>query len=74
MEKEINISSEQINSFISQTDSTHSTAESIERAMKNSLTESQIEAVKNILSDEEKMKKLLSSPFAKALLEKYKKG
>ncbi len=74
MEKETNISPEQINSFLNSLKGSSSSPESVEKAMNSSLSESQIEAVKGILSDEEKLKQLLSSPLAKAFLEKYKKG
>lgn len=74
MEKETNISPEQINSFLNALKGSASSPEDAKKAMESSLSESQIEKVKSILSDEEKLKQLLSSPLAKALLEKYKKG
>ncbi len=47
------------------------TAEEINNFVDNNLSESQAQAVKNLLSDEEKTKQLLNSDAAKALFRKF---
>lgn len=47
------------------------TAEEINKFVDNNLSESQAQAVKNLLSDEEKTKQLLNSDAAKALFRKF---
>lgn len=47
------------------------TTEEINNFVDNNLSESQAQAVKNLLSDEEKTKQLLNSDAAKALFRKF---
>lgn len=69
MENEINISSEQINSFLSRfTKGQNVSAD----AIKNSLSPEQKDKINSVLSDPEKLKKLLSSPQAKKLFDMIK--
>ena len=69
MENEINISSEQINSFLSRfTKGQNVSAD----ALKDSLSTEQKEKINSVLSDPEKLKKLLSSPQAKKLFDMIK--
>ena len=73
MGNDINISSEQINSFLSRFGvSSKSNSESIEKAVKDSLTPQQQEKINSVLSDPERLKKLLSSPQAKMFLNMIK--
>ena len=66
MENEINISSEQINSFLSRfTKGQNVSAD----AIKDSLSPEQKDKINSVLSDPEKLKKLLSSPQAKKLFD-----
>mgnify|MGYP003308306936 CR=1 FL=1 len=48
--------------------------ENIEELMNKHLTGEQVQSVKNFMKDEQKMKKLLSSPLAKAFIQKYLKN
>lgn len=69
MENEINISSEQINSFLSRfTKGQNVSAD----AIKDSLSPEQKDKINSVLSDPEKLKKLLSSPQAKKLFDMIK--
>lgn len=69
MENEINISSEQINSFLSRfTRGQNVSAD----AIKDSLSPEQKDKINSVLSDPEKLKKLLSSPQAKKLFDMIK--
>lgn len=69
MENEINISSEQINSFLGRFGKNKNlSAESV----KESLTPEQKEKINAVLSDPERLKKLLSSPQAKKLFDMMK--
>ena len=69
MENEINISSEQINSFFSRfTKGQNVSAD----AIKDSLSPEQKDKINSVLSDPEKLKKLLSSPQAKKLFDMIK--
>ena len=73
MENEINISSEQINSVLERFGvSSKDNADSIEKAVKSSLTPEQQEKINSVLSDPERLKKLLSSPQAKIFLNMIK--
>ena len=73
MGNDINISSEQINSLLSRLGvSSKSNSESIEKAVKDSLTPQQQEKINSVLSDPERLKKLLSSPQAKMFLNMIK--
>ncbi len=69
MENEINISSEQINSFLSRFGKGQNVSAD---TLKNSLTAEQKDKINSILSDPERMKKLLSSPQAKKLFDMIK--
>ena len=73
MEKGTNISPEQINSFLQQLKGSSYSDESAQKALESSLDEAQLQKVKSILQDKEKLAEILSSPFAKAILEKLKK-
>lgn len=69
MENEINISPEQINSFLSRfTKGQNVSAD----AIKDSLSPEQKDKINSVLSDPEKLKKLLSSPQAKKLFDMIK--
>ena len=69
MENEINISSEQINSFLGRfTKGQNVSAD----AIKDSLSPEQKDKINSVLSDPEKLKKLLSSPQAKKLFDMIK--
>ena len=69
MENEINISSEQINSFLSRfTKGQNVSAD----AIKDSLSPEQKDKINSVLSDPEKRKMLLSSPQAKKLFDMIK--
>ena len=69
MENQINISSEQINSFLSRfTKGQNVSAD----AIKDSLSPEQKDKINSVLSDPEKLKKLLSSPQAKKLFDMMK--
>ena len=69
MENEINISSEQINSFLSRlTKDKNISAE----AVKESLTPEQKEKINAVLSDPERLRKILASPQAKKLFDMMK--
>ena len=69
MENEINISSEQINSFLSRfTKGQNVSAD----AIKDALSPEQKDKINSVLSDPEKLKKLLSSPQAKKLFDMIK--
>ncbi len=73
MENEINISSEQINSVLERFGmSSKSNSENIEKAIKDSLTPEQQSKINSIISDPERLKKILSSPKAKMILNMIK--
>lgn len=75
MENETNLSNEKINSIVSSISSSDKTdGEKVQELMDKHLTDEQARSVRNFIKDEEKMKKLLSSPFAKAFIEKYLKN
>ena len=76
MENEINISSQQINSVLERFGiSSKSNPDAIEKAVKDSLTPEQQNKIGALLSDPDRLKKILSSPQAKMLINmiKYKK-
>lgn len=69
MENEINISSEQINSFLSRfTKDKNISADTV----KESLTPEQKEKINAVLSDPERLRKILASPQAKKLFDMMK--
>ena len=73
MENEINISSDKINSLLSRFGvSSQDSSENVEKALKDSLTPEQREKISNVLSDPERLKKILSSPQAKILINMIK--
>lgn len=73
MENEINISSQQINSVLERFGvSSKDNAESIEKAVKENLTPEQQGKISAVLSDPERLKKILSSPQAKMFLNMIK--
>ncbi len=49
----------------------NSNQKDVENYVKNNLTEEQKSQIKNVLSDKEKLSKLLSSPLAQELLKKF---
>lgn len=66
MENEINISAEQINSVLEHFGvSSKDNSQNIENALKNNLTPEQQRKINSIISDPERLKKILSSPQAK---------
>ncbi len=69
MENEINISSEQINSFLSRFGKGQNVSVD---SIKDSLSIEQKDKINSVLSDPEKLKKLLSSPQAKKLFDMIK--
>ena len=69
MENEINISSEQINSFLSRFAKGQNVSVD---SIKDSLSIEQKDKINSVLSDPEKLKKLLSSPQAKKLFDMIK--
>ena len=69
MENEINISSEQINSFLSRLSGNRNV---LAETVKESLSQEQKEKINAVLSDPERLKKLLSSPQAKKLFDMMK--
>ena len=69
MENEINISSEQINSFLSRFAKNQKVSA---ETVKESLSQEQKEKINAVLSDPERLKKLLSSPQAKKLFDMMK--
>ena len=73
MENEINISFEQINSVLNRFGvSSESNAENIKQALNDSLTPEQQDKIKGLLSDPERLKKILSSPQAKMIINMIK--
>lgn len=73
MENEINISSDKINSLLSRFGvSSQDSSENVEKALKDSLTPEQREKISNVLADPERLKKILSSPQAKMLINMIK--
>lgn len=73
MENEINVSSQQINSILNRFGvSSGSNPTDIERAVKESLTPEQQNKISALLSDPERLKKILSSPQAKMFLNMIK--
>ena len=73
MENEINVSSEQINSLLGRFGvSTDSNPADIEKAVKESLSPEQQGKITALLSDPERLKKILSSPQAKMLINMIK--
>lgn len=69
MENEINISSEQINLFLSRLSGNRNVSA---ETVKESLSQEQKEKINAVLSDPERLKKLLSSPQAKKLFDMMK--
>ena len=73
MENEINISSEQIKSILGRFGvSASDKSESIEKTLKDSLTPDQQNKINAVLSDPERLRKLLSSPQAKMFINMIK--
>lgn len=68
MENEINISKEQLNSLLGRLSGGTQDSD----ALKKSLNPAQKEQLKNIMSDPDKIKAVLTSPQAKRLLEMLK--
>lgn len=75
MENETNLSNEKINSIISSFSSSEkSDGEKVQEILDKHLTAEQVGSIRSFIKDEEKMKKLLSSPLAKAFMDKYLKN
>ena len=73
MENGKNVSSEQINSLLNRFGvSSVSDPADIEKAVKDSLSPEQQNKISAILSDPERLKKILSSPQAKMFINKIK--
>ena len=73
MENEINVSSEQINSLLGRFGVlADSNPADIEKAVKESLSPEQQGKITALLSDPERLKKILSSPQAKMLINMIK--
>ena len=73
MENEINISSQQINSVLERFGiSSKSNPDAIEKAVKDSLTPEQQNKIGALLSDPDRLKKILSSPQAKMIINMIK--
>ena len=73
MGNEINISSEQINSVLEQFGiSSKDNSNNIEKALKENLSPEQKQKINNIISDPERLKKIVSSPQAKMFLNMIK--
>ena len=73
MENEKNVSSEQINSLLSRFGvSTGSSPADIEKAVKESLSPEQQSKISALLSDPERLKKILSSPQTKMFINMIK--
>lgn len=73
MENEINISSEQINSLLSRFGvSSKSNSDNVEKAIRDSLTPEQKNKINAVLSDPERLRKILTSPQAKMFINMIK--
>lgn len=73
MDNEINVSSQQIKSILNRFGvSSESNPTDIEKAVKESLTPEQQGKITALLSDPERLKKILSSPQAKMLINMIK--
>lgn len=74
MANETNLSDDQINSIMNQMkNEQNSDGEKLDRLMRDNLSDDQRQAVMNIISDEEKLRQILSSPVAKKFLERLAK-
>ncbi|MGN0486263.1 MAG: hypothetical protein ACI4GB_03435 [Acutalibacteraceae bacterium] len=74
MANETNLSGDQINSIMNQMkNEQNSDGEKLDRLMRDNLSDDQRQAVMNIISDEEKLRQILSSPVAKKFLERLAK-
>ena len=73
MGNEINISFQQINSVLEHFGvSDKSSSENAEKALKESLSPEQQAKINNLLSDPDRLKKILSSPQAKMIINMIK--
>ena len=70
MQNETKLSAEMINSFFQMMKKGNGNRESMKKVLQDSLTESQKASLGKIMSDPQKLREVLSSPQAKALLEK----
>ncbi|MDD6146668.1 MAG: hypothetical protein PUB43_06480 [Oscillospiraceae bacterium] len=74
MANETNLSGDQINSIMNQMkNEQNSDGEKLDRLMRDNLSDDQRQAVMNIISDEERLRQILSSPVAKKFLERLAK-
>lgn len=74
MANETNLSGDQINSIMNQMkNEQNSDGEKLDRLMRDNLSDDQRQAVMNIISDEEKLRQILSSPVAKKFLDRLAK-
>lgn len=73
MGNETNITPENINSLLQKfTDSKKTDPEAIEKTIKDSLTPEQQSKISSVLSDPERLRKILSSPQAKIIFNMIK--
>lgn len=73
MENEINISSEQIKDLMKKFSSNDKVdSQSTEKVIKDSLTPEQRDKINSILADPDRLKKILSSPQAKIIINMIK--
>ena len=73
MDMERNITSQQIYSILERFNiSSNDRSENVEKAIKDSLTPEQQSKINAVLSDPDKLKKILSSPQAKMLINMIK--
>ena len=70
MQNETKLSAEMINSFFQMMKKSNGNRESMKKVLQDSLTETQKASLGKIMSDPQKLREVLSSPQAKALLEK----
>lgn len=73
MENQTNLSSEQINEVVSGIEKDKKAGVSVDEMIDKRLTPEQAKAVRSVLSDPQKIEKILSSPFAKKFFESMKK-
>lgn len=73
MGNQTNLSSEEINRAISDFERDKKQGASIDEMIDRRLTPEQADAVRQVLSDPQKLERILSSPFAKKFFESIKK-
>lgn len=73
MENQTNLSSEQINSAVSDFEKERKEGATIDEMIEKRFTPEQADAVRRVLADPQKVEKILSSPLARRLMESIKK-